>query len=82
MRRVQFTCAMCGNKSSRLGVAVDHREPVVNPHTGFTTYDEYIKRLFCAEDGLQVLCKTPCHSKKSALENAIRRKVKKDKGSA
>lgn len=77
MRRVQFSCAICGIKASRKGVQVDHVEPVIDPNTGFKTYDEYIKRLFVNLDKLQVLCKE-CHRVKSKGENAIRRKVKKE----
>jgi 5-methylcytosine-specific restriction endonuclease McrA len=77
MRRVQFTCANCGAKASRKGVQVDHIDPVIDPLTGFQGYEEYIKRLFVITDRLQVLCKQ-CHKAKSKIENALRRKVKKE----
>jgi 5-methylcytosine-specific restriction endonuclease McrA len=54
---------------------VDHIEPAVDPAIGFTTYDEFIKRLFVEEDGLQVLCDT-CHNKKSNQEKEIRKNGK------
>lgn len=78
MRRVQFTCAQCGDKFSRKGVQVDHIDPVIDPNTGFKSFDEYIERLFVISNKLQVLCKDTCHRIKSKGENAIRRKVKKE----
>lgn len=59
-----------GNKKPN--VFVDHIEPVVNPETGFVSWDEYIERLFVEEDGLQVLCKE-CHDKKTKEEKERRR---------
>jgi 5-methylcytosine-specific restriction endonuclease McrA len=43
---------------------------------GFTTWDDYIKRMF--EGKLQPLCET-CHKAKSKIENAERRATKKAK---
>ena len=63
-------------------VAVDHIKPVVDPSTGFTTWDEKINRLFCEMDNLQVLCKA-CHDVKTNDERAVaaetRRKKKEEK---
>lgn len=78
MRRVEFQCASCSDKANRKGVAVDHIEAVINPTTGFTDFDTYVKRLFVKANQLQVLCKA-CHNAKSKAENAIRRKIKKEK---
>jgi len=62
-------------------IFVDHIEPIVNPEVGFTTWDEYINRIFCEKDNLQLLCK-PCHDVKSLEERAIaierRRKERED----
>lgn len=55
------------HKVSAKEVCVDHIEPVVNPSTGFTTWDELVDRLFVTEDKLQVLCKE-CHKQKSKDE--------------
>lgn len=57
---------------------VDHINPVVNPRLGFTTWDEYIRRMFCKARGYQVLCKE-CHDEKTKKENEIRRKVRSRK---
>ncbi|CAB5222032.1 HNHc domain containing protein, partial [uncultured Caudovirales phage] len=54
-------------------VEVDHIKPVIDPKKGFTTWDDYIKRLFCTEDNMQTLCK-PCHLAKTKLEKEISKK--------
>lgn len=46
---------------------VDHINPIVDPNVGFTSWDEYIKRMFCEADNLQVLCRE-CHETKSNAE--------------
>lgn len=51
-------------------IAVDHVDPVVDPETGFMSWDEYINRMFCEPENFQVLC-SPCHSKKGSEERAI-----------
>jgi 5-methylcytosine-specific restriction endonuclease McrA len=84
MRRVRFTCAQCGGKYANTAVSVDHKVPIV-PETGFPTlpdgtddWNTYIRRLYCTDDGLQVLCKE-CHNGKTQVENKTRREMKKDK---
>lgn len=52
-----FRCAMCGKDFPATQVQVDHIKPVVDPAKGFTTWDTYIKRLFCKKENFQVLCK-------------------------
>ncbi len=71
-------CAHCKDSFWPKEVQVDHIQPVINPLTGFVSYDEYYKRRFVLDDSLQILCKA-CHSKKSIKENAVRRKVKKQR---
>lgn len=51
-------------------IYTDHIEPVVDPKKGFTTWDEFIKRLFVTEDKLQVLCKE-CHDVKTKEERYL-----------
>lgn len=67
-----FLCAHCGMDFSRRFVQVDHITPVVRV-AGETTWDDYIDRLFCPLDNLQVLCK-PCHQIKTISEAKARRK--------
>ena len=61
-----YQCALCKEEFTQKDVQVDHKKPVV-PKTGFTTWDTYIKRLFCDVKNLQVLCK-PCHKIKTKEE--------------
>ena len=48
-------------------IFVDHIEPIIDPETGFTTWDECIERMFCEKEGLQLLC-GPCHDEKTLKE--------------
>lgn len=71
-REAQFyKCACCTEEFTLKEIEVDHIEPVI-PETGFNTWDEFIERLFCPAENLQVLCKT-CHKKKSKEENNKRK---------
>lgn len=74
-----------GNKRRRNNAAVDHVDPVVDPSVGFTSWDEFIERLFCELSNFQVLC-WPCHEEKTKLERAIqterKRKEREDAGSS
>lgn len=74
-----YKCASCGDvvpvtvkegKGRKKNVFVDHIEPIVDPEVGFTTWDEFIERMFCEKDNLQLLCKS-CHDKKSSIEREI-----------
>lgn len=51
-------------------VFVDHIEPIVDPAIGFTTWDDFIERMFSEEDNLQVLCKS-CHDYKTSEERTV-----------
>ena len=73
-----YTCASCSKLFTAKGVEVDHIVPVVDPLEGFTTWDNYITRLFCSTDNLQVLCK-PCHKVKTLCEKKQRSPAKKQK---
>ena len=61
----------------------DHIDPVVPLDLGFgdTTewlgynWNEILPRMFCEEEGLQILCEG-CHNEKSLLERKIRAKLK------
>lgn len=59
-------------------VFVDHINPVIDPEKGFISWDNFIERMFCEEDNLQVLCKD-CHDLKTADERAIAKERKKNK---
>lgn len=88
VRRGFYKCAMCGNevpasavvtlkngKTKRVkNVAVDHIEPVV-PVSGFDSWDNVIKRLFCDANKLQLLCRE-CHEIKCKEERDERKRIK------
>lgn len=59
----RFCCAACGKACLRNNVQVDHTLPIGT----CATWDEFIERLFCEQDNLQVLCKK-CHKKKTKEE--------------
>lgn len=67
-----FRCNGCSSDFPAKDVQVDHEVPVVDPTMGFTTWDNYINRLFCPKDNLQVLC-TTCHKLKSANERITKK---------
>lgn len=80
MSRGKYLCAICGNIVSptvngKKNVAVDHIVPVVDVEEGFTTWDNYIERMFCEEDNLQLICSI-CHDKKTKAEREGRRGAK------
>ena len=60
-----------GNKRRINNSVVDHIQPVVDPRVGFVDWNTLIKRLFCEEDGFQLLCHE-CHSAKTADERKLR----------
>lgn len=64
---MHYKCAKCKKQYVAKDVQVDHIEPVVDPTTGFVSWDVYIDRMFCDSVNLQVLCKT-CHNTKTAKE--------------
>lgn len=68
-----YRCNMCGCENTSKEVEVDHIEPVV-PLTGFVSWDDTIKRMFCKADKLQVLC-GPCHKVKSKEEQKERKQL-------
>lgn len=50
---------------------VDHIKPVVSPTKGFQSWDDFIDKLYCEKDNLQVLCKS-CHKEKTLKEKKKR----------
>lgn len=70
-----FVCKSCKKEFPAKEVQVDHLNPVVCPKKGFISWDEYIARLFCDKENLQVLCSS-CHDTKTALERSERKENK------
>lgn len=56
---------------------VDHIKPVVDPKKGFTTWDDFIDRLYCESKNLQAICKG-CHTIKTKQEREVRNATRKD----
>lgn len=59
-------------------VFVDHIKPIVNPITGFTTWDEFVNNLFCEKDNLQLLC-GDCHTAKTNEEKKLAVEARKER---
>lgn len=77
--RGEYLCAGCGEvvpattkvDGKRVkNVHVDHINPIVNPATGWVSFDSFINGLFCEPENLQVLCEV-CHTIKTNNEKAI-----------
>ncbi len=78
-----YLCAGCKNNvpnsivvnNRRVkNIFCDHVDPVVSLEEGFTGWDDYVERLFCEKQNLQVLCKH-CHEQiKSKDEKKLRSK--------
>lgn len=66
-----YLCALCEGEFPAKEVEVDHIEPVISSK-GFTSWDDYIARLFCDKSNLQVVCKG-CHKIKSYNEGQERK---------
>lgn len=76
VERGVYKCKSCEQLFKKAEVHVDHIESVINVQTGFTTWDEYINRLFVPAEKLQVLC-IACHDTKTLTENFLREINKK-----
>lgn len=80
VERGLYLCAGCNNivpatdknvDGKRVkNVHVDHINPVIDPTIGWTTWDDFIERMFVEKDKLQVLCNA-CHEVKTNSEKAI-----------
>jgi 5-methylcytosine-specific restriction endonuclease McrA len=78
--RVEYLCSECNTWHMGKDIQVDHKDPVVDPDTGFCDWNTFIDRLFCDKSNLAVLCKN-CHSYKTNLEKTAakeRRQRQKD----
>jgi len=69
-----YKCAKCQQLFPAKDVQVDHVNPVVDPATGFVSWDVYIDRMFCDSVNLQVLC-TDCHKTKTQKEKDESKRV-------
>lgn len=80
VERGLYLCAGCNQTVSATikndsgkrekNIHVDHINPIIDPATGWTSYDDMIDRMFCEKENLQALCKE-CHDKKTNDEKAV-----------
>lgn len=66
-----YHCNSCGSDYPAKEVEVNHVIPVV-PITGFDSWDGVIRRMFCEDKDLEVVCK-PCHKAITKKENEQRK---------
>lgn len=76
--RNAYECAMCKDIYKNNEIVLDHIKPVVDPKLGFTTWDDYINRMFPEKEGFQVLC-SDCHDIKTDLEDEMRKHFHKER---
>lgn len=76
--RNAYLCVMCNEIHKNNDIVLDHIKPVVDPKTGFTTWDDYINRMFPEKEGFQVLC-SDCHDIKTELEDEMRKHFNKQR---
>jgi len=67
-----YRCELCLKEFTAKDMEVDHIKPVVDPLTGFESWDVFINRLFCEAENLQAICK-PCHKVKTLKEKQERK---------
>lgn len=68
---VQYRCSPCGEWVGSTRCAVDHISPVIAVEDGFVDWNNFVSRLFCGADNLQVICDT-CHNQKTNAERIAR----------
>lgn len=88
---VEYQCAICGRWFPSKHISVDHIDPVINPETGWAGWDDFITRLDCTADNLQVVCsytkkhedttheygKYSCHYEKTQAERIALKNLSK-----
>lgn len=73
IERGLYACRSCHGTFNRKEVRIDHIEPIIPlDGTGFTSWDNYINRLFVKAEGFQVLCDN-CHKIKTDMEKSLRK---------
>lgn len=77
VERGMYKCNLCEQTYSRSQINIDHIIPVVDIK-GFTTWDDYIKRLYGKPEEFQILCSS-CHSAKTSIEQEMRKEYRKRK---
>ena len=70
-----YQCNICKKAFSRKEVTLDHIHSVVSL-SGFTNWDDYLRRMFPKAESFQVLCR-PDHDAKTKEESMLRKLKKK-----
>jgi len=70
----KYRCAVTNKLFAASEVCVDHIDAVVDPAKGWTNWEDFITRLFCPIEKLQVISKKE-HKKKSKQEMKLRKKA-------
>ena len=73
---VCYLCNICKKYTGSTKVSVDHIIPVISIEEGFVDWNEFVKRLYCGADNLQVIC-DDCHKIKTKEEGHLRREMRK-----
>jgi len=71
VERGLYQCASCRELFKRKDIQADHIEPVVSIEKGWTTFDDFIARLYCPTEGFRVLC-VACHEVVTKLQDEMR----------
>lgn len=74
-------CERCGGLFAQGDMVADHREPVVDIHTGFVDWNTYIARMFVEAHAFDAIC-VSCHASLTASQNqerALHRVSRRDK---
>ena len=74
-QKFEYECAHCKKWFPEKEVEIDHIIQAGSLRNGDDVKD-FIERLFCEKDGLQMLCKDVCHRKKT---DSVKKKLKEDK---
>lgn len=76
-------CPVCLSITPKYQMVVDHQDPVIGITEAFEdlSVDTVIDRLWCIENNLLPMCKTPCHDKKTKAENKLRREYRRGRKS-
>lgn len=74
----EVTASILVDKKRVKNIYVDHINPVVDPITGFSGWDDFINNLFCEPENLQAIC-YHCHNEKTKEERNQAKEARKKK---
>ena len=73
-QKYEYNCKKCNGWFPEKQINVDHVRPAGSLNTA-TDLPQFVERLFCEQDNLQVLC-TTCHDAKTLNEKQSKKKTK------